>query len=86
MEETVNKALTKDELIKENEALKQKLRDVYAEASKRINEMNYTNALARLNILFEVLKNEHLYPNDFIEDVVNEIMDTINVKPKETKE
>ncbi len=86
MEETVNKALTKDELIKENEALKQKLRDVYAEASKRISEMNYTNALARLNILFEVLKNEHLYPNDFIEDVVNEIMDTINVKPKETKE
>lgn len=86
MEETVNKALTKDELIKENEALKQKLRDVYTEASKRISEMNYTNALARLNILFEVLKNEHLYPNDFIEDVVNEIMDTINVKPKETKE
>ena len=86
MEEAVNKALTKDELIKENEALKQKLRDVYAEASKRISEMNYTNALARLNILFEVLKNEHLYPNDFIEDVVNEIMDTINVKPKETKE
>lgn len=86
MEETVNKALTKDELIKENEALKQKLRDVYAEANKRISEMNYTNALARLNILFEVLKNEHLYPNAFIEDVVNEIMDTINVKPKETKE
>lgn len=86
MEETVNKALTKDELIKENEALKQKLRDVYAEASKRISEMDYTNALARLNILFEVLKNEHLYPNAFIEDVVNEIVDTINVKPKETEE
>lgn len=86
MEETVNKALTKDELIKENEALKQKLREVYAEAQKRIHEMDYANALARLNVLFEVLKNEHLYPEDFIKDVVNEIVDTITIKNKETEE
>lgn len=86
VEQKSNAPITKDALIKENEALKEKLREVYAEASKRINELNYTNAFARLNILFEVLKNEHLYPNNFIEAVVKEIIDTVNIKEEEAEE
>ena len=44
-----------------------------------INQINYNNFFKRLDYLFEVLKLSHMFPQEFITDCSDEIMQCMKV-------
>ena len=56
-----------NQLSRQNAALRQ-----------RIEEVNYTNLFKRLDYLFEVLKAKDVFPKEFIDTTVAEVMNLLN--------
>lgn len=60
--------------------LSEQARQLYA----RLQEADMTNVFRRLDYLFKVIENQHVFPEDFVEQCVNEITELITI-PKESE-
>ena len=72
------------QLAQQNKALMNQIeqdREQYREQIQRLN-----NVEIRLHYLFEVLDKGNYFNNDFIDKVVDEIVDIMTIKEEETKE
>ena len=68
------------QLAQQNQALMNQI-EQYREQIQRLN-----NVEIRLHYLFEVLDKGNYFNNDFIDKVVDEIVDIMTIKEEETKE
>lgn len=57
------------------------LRNEYFKVFNRLTELENSNALARLNFLFEVLKANTMFPKEFVDNCTHEIMDMMTIEP-----
>lgn len=48
-------------------------------AQEKLEEVNATNAIHRLNLLFKVLEQYALFPAEFVDKCSNEIMSIMNI-------
>ena len=48
-------------------------------AQEKLEKMNATNAIHRLNFLFKVLEQYALFPTEFVDKCSNEIMSIMNI-------
>lgn len=53
---------------------------------KKLQEANLNNMFQRLNYLFKVIENSNKFPEDFVNNCINEVVDMMTLPKEEEKD
>lgn len=68
------------------EMIAHQMHEQLVKAMNKINELNMANIFKRLDYLFKVLENQHMFKQEFVTKCVEEIQDILTVVPEEETE
>lgn len=68
------------------EMIAHQMHEQLVKAMNKINELNMANIFKRLDYLFKVLENQHMFKQEFVTKCVEEIQDILTVPEEETEE
>ena len=68
------------------EMLAHQMHEQLVKAMNQLRELNMANVFKRLDYLFKVIENPHMFKQDFVTKCVEEIQDILTVVPEEETE
>lgn len=68
------------------EMLAHQMHEQLVKAMNQLRELNMANVFKRLDYLFKVIENQHMFKQDFVTKCVEEIQDILTVVPDEETE
>lgn len=80
--EAKNEKMTYEQLENIAHQLSEQNRNMYA----KLQELQSNMMLKRLDFLFRVLENEKMFPDEYIDSVVDEIRESLTIPDKEDNE